>query len=85
MLQVIKVGKPSASWKPQHLVLFYASSINLLKTVSNVISPPGSMFRTLWLSGLLPWDLWCHVCHSGWAAQSFRGEILRRHPLVEGG
>lgn len=30
MLQVIKVGKPSASWKPQHLVLFYASSINLL-------------------------------------------------------
>lgn len=30
MLQVIKDGKPSASWKPQHLVLFYASSINLL-------------------------------------------------------
>lgn len=30
ILQVIKDGKPSASWKPQHLVLFYASSINLL-------------------------------------------------------
>lgn len=40
MLQVLKDEKPSASWKPQQLVLLYASFINLLGTGSKVVSPP---------------------------------------------
>lgn len=68
MLQVIKDGEPSASWKPQHLVLFYASSINLLlqKLRINVSTTVSSVLADEFISLFLspnPSHLLSHVKH----------------------
>lgn len=44
MLQVLKDRKPSASWIPQHLVLLYASSINLLLQELRINIPTTVLF-----------------------------------------